>query len=88
MPFNVSDLINLDEYTALQKYISTYRDPKLAQQEEQANNHAESQKKKPWQVCSTISKHAIEIFEILTIPTVLEEGRSRCRRGTGHYRPR
>ncbi|SMR54133.1 unnamed protein product [Zymoseptoria tritici ST99CH_1A5] len=45
-PGNIEDL---DEYTALQKYISTYRDPKLAQQDEVANAHAESQKKKPWQ---------------------------------------
>lgn len=36
-PGNIEDL---DEYTALQKYISTYRDPKLAAEEEAANKNA------------------------------------------------
>lgn len=40
---------DLDEYTALQKYISTYRDPKLAQQE--AGDQQEAKPKKAWQVC-------------------------------------
>lgn len=38
----------LDEYTALQKYISTYRDPKLAAQE--AAEGQEEKPKKSWQV--------------------------------------
>lgn len=39
----------LDEYTALQKYISTYRDPKLAAAE--AGETEEKKPKKSWQVC-------------------------------------
>ncbi|CAK4031989.1 Plasma membrane ATPase [Lecanosticta acicola] len=45
-PGNIDDL---DEYTALQKYISTYRDPKAAQEEEAAEKGTEGQKKKSWQ---------------------------------------
>lgn len=40
---------DLDEYTALQKYISTYRDPKLAAQDE--GGETEEKPKKSWQVC-------------------------------------
>ncbi|CAK1363252.1 Plasma membrane ATPase [Cercospora beticola] len=43
-PGNIEDL---DEYTALQKYISTYRDPKLAAQE--AAEGQEEKPKKSWQ---------------------------------------
>ncbi|WPG99540.1 Hypothetical protein R9X50_00235700 [Acrodontium crateriforme] len=43
-PGNIEDL---DEYTALQKYISTYRDPKLAAQE--AGEQKEVKTKKKWQ---------------------------------------
>lgn len=42
------DFPPLDEYTALQKYISTYRDPKLAQEEGGAEK--EEKPKKAWQV--------------------------------------
>lgn len=46
-----SDEQPLDEYTALQKYISTYRDPKAAQQEEAAEKAGEKKTgKKAWQV--------------------------------------
>jgi H+-transporting ATPase len=45
-PGNIEDL---DEYTALQKYISTYRDPKAAAAEDAANNDEEKPRKK-WQV--------------------------------------
>lgn len=45
-----SDEQLLDEYTALQKYISTYRDPKAAQQEEAAEKGDEKKGKKGWQV--------------------------------------
>ena len=39
----------LDEYSALQKYISTYRDPKLAAQEDAATAEAQDVGKgKPW----------------------------------------
>ena len=41
----------LDEYTALQKYISTYKDPKAAEQAEGGNDEEEGGKpKKSWQV--------------------------------------
>lgn len=42
-----------DEYTALQKYISTYRDPKAADAEaNQAKDGADAKKGKEWwQVC-------------------------------------
>lgn len=40
---------DLDEYTALQKYISTYRDPKAAIEEEEAGkNAADAGKGKVW----------------------------------------
>lgn len=39
-----------DEYTALQKYISTYRDPKAAAAEENANKEDDVKPKKAWQV--------------------------------------
>lgn len=45
-----SDPQHLDEYTALQKYISTYRDPKAAQQEAAAEEKGEKKPKKAWQV--------------------------------------
>lgn len=45
-----SDEQHLDEYTALQKYISTYRDPKAAQQEDAAETAGEKKPKKSWQV--------------------------------------
>lgn len=41
---------DLDEYTALQKYISTYRDPKAAAAEEDANKEDDVKPKKAWQV--------------------------------------
>ncbi|TKX26590.1 plasma membrane ATPase [Elsinoe australis] len=45
-PGNIEDL---DEYTALQKYISTYRDPKERAEEEAANkNAADAGKGKAW----------------------------------------
>lgn len=45
-PGNIEDL---DEYTALQKYISTYRDPKAGLEEEQAEkNAADAGKPKSW----------------------------------------
>jgi hypothetical protein len=71
-PGNIEDL---DEYTALQKYISTYRDPKLAQQEEQAANHANSQKKKSWQVRQSLPFCDPANPPMLTSFAVLEEGR-------------
>ncbi|EME44210.1 hypothetical protein DOTSEDRAFT_71892 [Dothistroma septosporum NZE10] len=45
-PGNIEDL---DEYTALQKYISTYRDPKAAAAEENAGKEDEAKPKKAWQ---------------------------------------
>ncbi|GAM88340.1 hypothetical protein ANO11243_063730 [Dothideomycetidae sp. 11243] len=46
-PGNIEDL---DEYTALQKYISTYRDPKAAAAEEgETKNATETKKPKAWQ---------------------------------------
>lgn len=45
-----TDIEKLDEYTALQKYISTYRDPKIAAQENAAANAEDKPKKKAWQV--------------------------------------
>ena len=44
-PGNLEDL---DEYTALQKYISTYRDPKAAAEEDPAKNAADAGKGKAW----------------------------------------
>ncbi|GAB7340059.1 hypothetical protein MBLNU457_6555t1 [Dothideomycetes sp. NU457] len=44
-PGNLEDL---DEYTALQKYISTYRDPKAAAEEDPAKNAADAGKGKSW----------------------------------------
>ena len=42
-------LEDLDEYTALQKYISTYRDPKAAAEEGEAGaNAADAKKGKAW----------------------------------------
>lgn len=43
------NMYDLDEYTALQKYISTYRDPKAAA-EEDGNAEPEEKSKKGWQV--------------------------------------
>jgi hypothetical protein len=43
-----------DEYTALQKYISTYRDPKAVAQEE-GTGDGEEKKKKPWYKVSTLA---------------------------------
>jgi len=43
-----SDTFMSDEYTALQKYISTYRDPKLAAAE--AGEEEDQKPKKSWQV--------------------------------------
>lgn len=68
-------MVDVDEYTALQKYISTYRDPKLAQQEEQALNHADSQKKKPWQVRVNAAIYVSANLQLLTATAVLEEVR-------------
>lgn len=48
-----TNLNALDEYTALQKYISTYRDPKAAAAEEKANE--EVKPKKAWQVSFALS---------------------------------
>ncbi|KAI6870830.1 plasma membrane H+-ATPase Pma1 [Hortaea werneckii] len=46
-PGNIEDL---DEYTALQKYISTYKDPKAAEQAEGGNDEGEGgSTKKSWQ---------------------------------------
>lgn len=47
------DLTHLDEYTALQKYISTYRDPKAAAAEKA--EESEAKPKKSWQVSAPIS---------------------------------
>lgn len=44
-PGNLEDL---DEYTALQKYISTYRDPKAAAEEDPAKNAKDAGKGKSW----------------------------------------
>jgi len=46
--------IRTDEYTALQKYISTYRDPKAADSEaNQGKDAADAHKGKAWwQVCT------------------------------------
>lgn len=44
-PGNIEDL---DEYTALQKYISTYRDPKDAVAEDDGANAADAKKPKSW----------------------------------------
>ncbi|KAF1344264.1 hypothetical protein BDV97DRAFT_364206 [Delphinella strobiligena] len=44
-PGNIEDL---DEYTALQKYISTYRDPKAAAAEDGEKNAADAGKGKAW----------------------------------------
>lgn len=47
--------MNTDEYTALQKYISTYRDPKAAQAEQAEANATDAKKGKAWwQVCIPI----------------------------------
>lgn len=42
----------LDEYTALQKYISTYKDPKAAEQAEGGDDEGDAggKPKKSWQV--------------------------------------
>ncbi len=53
------DLPHLDEYTALQKYISTYRDPKAAAAEKAANEDTEAKPKKSWQVSATPSSGAL-----------------------------
>ncbi|KAI6786718.1 hypothetical protein KC327_g19011, partial [Hortaea werneckii] len=46
-PGNIEDL---DEYTALQKYISTYKDPKAAEQAEGGNDEEDGgSTKKSWQ---------------------------------------
>jgi hypothetical protein len=49
------DGISSDEYTALQKYISTYRDPKAADSpENQEKDAADAGKGKAWwQVCGS-----------------------------------
>ena len=44
-PGNLEDL---DEYTALQKYISTYRDPKAAAEDDPEKNAADAGKGKAW----------------------------------------
>lgn len=41
---------DLDEYTALQKYISTYRDPKAIDHEANAGKKDDVKPKKKWQV--------------------------------------
>lgn len=65
-----------DEYTALQKYISTYRDPKAAGQEEAAEGQDEKKKKKSWQVSSPIPSFPRRISTrrmLTTRAPVLEE---------------
>ena len=42
--------LDTDEYTALQKYISTYRDPRAALLAEAGNKDEEKKPKKAWQV--------------------------------------
>lgn len=43
-----SDYDELDEYTALQKYITTYRDPKAAEAEDAAHDDGADGKSRPW----------------------------------------
>ena len=54
-----------DEYTALQKYISTYRDPKAADSpENQAKDGADAKKGKAWWQAS--SHHTPTLTRLLT----------------------
>ena len=45
---NIDPNIVTDEYTALQKYISTYRDPNAAKQEDMDKDNEGGSGKKPW----------------------------------------
>lgn len=64
--------LDTDEYTALQKYISTYRDPKAAAAEENANKEDNVKPKKAWQV-RDIAVGLLRRVPRLTLFTVLEE---------------
>ena len=46
------DTMMTDEYTALQKYISTYRDPNAMQE---GDGEGEKKKKPWWKVCNVLS---------------------------------
>jgi H+-transporting ATPase len=59
-PGNIEDL---DEYTALQKYISTYRDPKAAAAEDAAAKDDDKPRKK-WQVSRYHSTSFIELYHV------------------------
>jgi len=63
-----------DEYTALQKYISTYRDPKAADSEaNQAKNAADAGKGKPWW---QVSNYCFGVISSLGSLTFLQFWRS------------
>ena len=59
-----------DEYTALQKYISTYKDPKAAAQENGADDAGGAEKKKKpwWKVSSRLLLTVLPMRLMLTFP--------------------
>ena len=65
-----------DEYTALQKYISTYRDPKAAAAEDKGD--VEEKKKVPaWKVSATSTLTVSSVLVLIHVIAVLgQEGSS------------
>jgi hypothetical protein len=65
-----------DEYTALQKYISTYRDPKAAAAEDKEDT-GEKKKTPGWKVSATSLLAASSALPLINLITVLgQEGSS------------